>query len=57
MTVESTKLAGAQDFATVTNIHTFLIGDPEVVAMTRRFLEEGRLREKGDPQPIAANED
>jgi pimeloyl-ACP methyl ester carboxylesterase len=52
VTVASTRLAGAADFATVPNIHTFLIGDPEVVGMTRRFLKEGRLRAEGDRQPI-----
>ncbi len=56
VTVESTKLAGAADFATVPTIHTFLIGEPEVVAMTRRFLLEGKLRADGDRQPIAAKE-
>lgn len=54
VTVESTKLIGAADFATVPTLHTFLIGEPEVIAMTRRFLLEGKLRAEGDPQPIVA---
>ncbi len=58
VTVESTRLPGAADFATVPTIHTFLIGDNAVVDMTRRFLHEGRLRAQGDPQPIpVANKD
>lgn len=52
VTVESTKLVGAVDFATVPALHTFLIGDPQVADMTKRFLREGRLRAKGPPQPI-----
>jgi pimeloyl-ACP methyl ester carboxylesterase len=56
VTVESTKLAGAADFATVPSLHTFLIGEPAVVEMTRRFLDEGRLREQGEPQPIVKRE-
>jgi pimeloyl-ACP methyl ester carboxylesterase len=52
VTVASTQLAGAVDFATVPTIHTFLIGEPEVVAMTRRFLNEGRLRAEGERRPI-----
>lgn len=53
VTVASTKLAGAADFATVPSLHTFLIREPEVVEMTRRFLGEGKLRAEGDRQPIA----
>jgi pimeloyl-ACP methyl ester carboxylesterase len=55
VTVESTKLTGAADFATVPTIHTFLIGEPAVVDMTRRFLLEGKLRSEGSPQPILAD--
>jgi pimeloyl-ACP methyl ester carboxylesterase len=52
VTVESTRLAGAADFATVPTIHTFLVGEPDVADMTRRFLREGKLRAEGDRQPI-----
>lgn len=52
VTVESTRLSGAADFATVPTIHTFLIGEPDVADMTRRFLREGKLRAEGDRQPI-----
>jgi len=54
VTVASTRLVGAADFATVPSIHTFLIGEPAVADMTRRFLLEGRLQADVEPQPIVA---
>lgn len=55
VTVESTQLAGAADFATFPTLHTFLIGEPEVVDMTRRFLREGRLRSESTATDQAGN--
>lgn len=52
VTVESTRLPGAADFATTPSLHTFLIGEPAVVEMTLRFLQEGRLLADVDPRPI-----
>lgn len=52
VTVDSTKLPGAADFATTKSLHTFLIVEPAVVDMTRRFLDEGRFLADVDPQPI-----
>jgi pimeloyl-ACP methyl ester carboxylesterase len=57
VTVASTKLVGAADFATVPTIHTFLIGEPAVAEMARRFITEGRLKSEGDPQPLLADAD
>lgn len=54
VTVASTRLVGAADFATVPTIHTFLIGEPAVAEMVRHFFGEGRLKPAGDPQPIVA---
>lgn len=54
VTVESTRLPGAADFATAKSLHTFLVVEPAVVDMTRRFLDEGRLLADVDPQPISA---
>lgn len=57
VTVASTRLPGAADFATYPTIHTFLIGEPKVAEMARRFLLEGHLEPDRDPQPILVNED
>jgi pimeloyl-ACP methyl ester carboxylesterase len=50
--VESTRLPGAADFGIVHGIHSFLMNHETVVDYTVRFLETGRLRAEGDPQPI-----
>ena len=55
VTVASTRLVGAADFATVPALHSFLISDPVVADMTGRFLREGRLRAEGDREPILAD--
>lgn len=52
VTVASTRLAGAADFATVRAIHSRLLWNDEVFAQTVRFLKDGRLRAKGAAQPI-----
>ncbi len=50
--LESTRLPGAADFATVRCLHSFLMSDPDAIEMTARFLKEGKLRAEGDRQPI-----
>lgn len=50
--LESTRLPGATDFASVKGLHSFLMLQPAVIDYTRRFLREGRLREEGPRQPI-----
>jgi pimeloyl-ACP methyl ester carboxylesterase len=52
VSVESTRLPGAADFAVIDRLHTFLITDPEAREYTIRFLKEGRFRDAGEPQPI-----
>jgi pimeloyl-ACP methyl ester carboxylesterase len=43
VTVESTKLVGAADFATVRSPHTSLLRNREAIEQSLRFLTEGRL--------------
>ena len=50
--LESTRLPGATDFASVKALHSFLMLQPAVIDYTRRFLREGRLRKEGPRQPI-----
>ena len=50
--VQSTRLAGARDFAVVPRIHSFLMLDPRVMQMTVEFLKTGRLRRDQPRQPI-----
>ena len=57
MRVEETRLPGAADFITVPRLHSFLMQDPGVIAATRRFLSEGRLRADGPTQPIPPKEE
>jgi pimeloyl-ACP methyl ester carboxylesterase len=53
ITVESTRLPGATDFLQVNGLmHSFLMFDQRVIDATVRFLETGRLRAKGEPEPI-----
>ena len=52
LAVECTRLAGAADFLTVSCMHSFLPSDDEAIAATLHFLEHGRLRAHGPPQPI-----
>lgn len=56
VTVASTRLMGAADFATVQVLHHGLTSNPEAVQQVRRFLETGRLRAEGDRQPIVIAE-
>ena len=54
VSVDATRLPGAADFMTTPAIHSFLMGDANVIAATRRFLSSGALRESGETDPIAA---
>ena len=52
VSVASTRLPGAADFAVVECLHSFLVRHAGAIDYTARFLKTGRLREKGDPHPI-----
>lgn len=54
VSVASTRLPGAADFALVPALHTPLIGNSQTLEYALRFLKEGRLREQGDREPIEA---
>lgn len=55
VTVASTRLPGASDFLQVNGLmHSFLMFDERVIDATTRFLETGRLRTEGEPQPISS---
>lgn len=45
VSVASTRLPGAADFLAVRGLHSFLMGNGEVIEATVRFLREGKLRE------------
>jgi pimeloyl-ACP methyl ester carboxylesterase len=47
VTVESTRLEGAEDFLVVRGVHTFIQVQPEVIEATIRYLGEGRFGEPG----------
>lgn len=55
VSVESTKLPGATDFAIVPAIHAMLLFDKRVVEATEHFLTTGSLRESGVTLPIPKN--
>lgn len=55
--LEHTKLPGAADFMTVSALHSFLMGHPDVINSTMRFLEEGRFRADLPAQPILAKQE
>ena len=56
VTVESTRLIGAADFATVRSPHTSLLRNRDAIEQSRRFLSEGRLIADRPAQAITANE-
>ena len=56
VTVASTRLAGAADFATVRAVHSRLLWTDEVFVQTVNFLKDGRLRIEGDAQPIGIDD-
>lgn len=53
VTVASTRLSGAADFLLVPRLHSFLMGDRQVIEATLRFLREGRFRQDRPPEPVA----
>lgn len=56
VSVASTRLAGAADYLYVESLHLALNRNATAHAATVRFLQTGKLRENGDPQPITAEE-
>ena len=56
VSVASTRLPGTADFLQVSALHLRLLRTPEAISSAVRFLETGKLREEGDPQPIARDE-
>ena len=52
VSVASTRLPGASDFLQVGSVHLRLLKSPEAISSAIRFLETGKLRAEGDPQPI-----
>lgn len=56
VTVASTRLPGAADFMTVACLHSFLMGNEDVIASTVQFLKNGHLRKSGKrhaiPKPV-----
>ena len=57
VTVESTKLIGAADFATVQTTHTSLLRNREAIEKALRFLSEGRLCNDRPARPITDEDD
>ena len=54
VSVESTRLSGATDFATVRAGHSFLMFNSQVIEWTSRYLKHGHFRKDGSRQPIAS---
>lgn len=52
VSVASTRLSGAADYLYVESLHLALNRNATAHAATVRFLQTGKLREEGDPQPI-----
>jgi len=52
VSLESTRLPGAADFLFVEELHLALNRNETVHKATVRFLQTGKFREAGDPQPI-----
>ena len=52
ISVETTRLAGAADFAVVPSIHTFIKDDPKAQEYALRFLEHGYFISPDKRQPI-----
>ncbi len=53
VSVETTRLPGARDFAVLPVIHTLMMDDPTVQQYTQRFLESGYFISADRRQPIA----
>lgn len=56
VSVESSRLPGACDFATVPCLHSFLMNHADTIAYTRHFLKTGQFRKDGEKQPIPQEE-
>jgi pimeloyl-ACP methyl ester carboxylesterase len=54
VTVESTRLAGAADFAVLPVLHTLMMDDPTVQQYTLRFLRSGYFISEAERRPIDA---
>jgi pimeloyl-ACP methyl ester carboxylesterase len=52
VSVDSTRLTGAEDFLVVRSLHHFLTSNPEAIEATVRFLETGHFRKSGPRKPI-----
>jgi hypothetical protein len=52
VSVASTRLAGAADYLYVESLHLALNRNETVHASAVRFLQTGKFRAEGDPQPI-----
>lgn len=63
VSVEETRLEGAEDFLLVRGLHTFFMNDPDVIAATVRFLDTGRFLEGVEapepdtPEPVDVDDD
>ena len=56
ITVASTRLPGAADFATVHCLHSFLMNDRTAIDYSVRFLQTGRFRAAEAAQPVPRDE-
>ncbi len=54
VSVDSTRLSGATDFATVRAGHSFLMFNSQVIEWTSRYLKHGHFRKDGSRQPISS---
>lgn len=57
VSVESTRLPGAADFMTVNALHSFLMNNEQAIDATVRFINTGKFRAEGEPQPIPRETD
>jgi pimeloyl-ACP methyl ester carboxylesterase len=57
VSVESTRLAGAADFAVLPALHTFMMDDVKVHEYTLRFLKHGHFVSQSQRQPIGAHDE
>ena len=54
VSLASTKLPGASDFATVASLHSFIMNDADAIRYTSEFLKTGKFRKNGEKQPVPA---
>jgi pimeloyl-ACP methyl ester carboxylesterase len=54
VSVESTRLAGAADYAVLPVLHTLMMDDRKVQEYTLRFLQHGHFISESERKPIAA---